>query len=145
MPNIGVVLKQEITRLSRKEAKAHTDTTRKAVAQYRRDIAKLKRDVGALMKRAEFLERQERKRSRSTPPKAAAEGKRFSARGLATHRAKLGLSAADYGDLVGVTGQTIFSWEQGKSRPRDQKLAALVALRGLGKRDAAKRLELLRG
>ncbi len=56
-----------------------------------------------------------------------------------------GLSAADYADLVGVSAQTVYSWEQGKSKPRDTQLAALVAVRDLGKRDAWKRLELLNG
>ena len=39
MANIGALLKSEITRLSRKEAKSESDTLRKASAQYRRDIA----------------------------------------------------------------------------------------------------------
>ena len=145
MPNIATVFKQEITRLARKEAKAQTETSRRANAQYRRDIAELKRSVQSLAKRIEYLERRERQRSQTTVPEALAEGKRFSAQGLSTHRTKMGLSAADYADLVGVTAQTIYSWEQGKSRPRDQQLAALFAVRDLGKRDAMHRLALLRG
>ena len=39
MPNIATVLKQEISRLARKEAKAHVEPLRKVTAQYRRDIA----------------------------------------------------------------------------------------------------------
>ena len=38
---------------------------------------------------------------------------------------------------------TIYNWELGKSRPRKEQLAALVAVRGIGKREALKRLELL--
>ena len=74
-----------------------------------------------------------------------AKGKRFSAHGLKTHRERVGLSAADYSKLVGVTAQTVYSWEQGKSKPRDEQLAALVAVRDLGMREALKRLELLEG
>ena len=48
MPNIATVLKQEISRLARKEAKALTAATKKAGSQYRRDIAELKRQVKAL-------------------------------------------------------------------------------------------------
>jgi DNA-binding transcriptional regulator YiaG len=44
-----------------------------------------------------------------------------------------------------VTAQTIFNWEHGKSKPRDQQLASLVVVRRLGKREALKRLELLEG
>ena len=47
--------------------------------------------------------------------------------------------------LVGVTGQTVYNWEQGKSKPRDEQLAALLAVRELGQREAWKRLELLSG
>ncbi len=145
MPNIATVLKQEISRLARKEVRSGTAVTRAAAAQYRRDIARLKRQVQALSRQVDYLERLERKRAGKAVPAAKVEGRRFSAGGLKTHRNKLGLSAADYGELVGVSGQTVYSWELGKSRPRDRQLAALVAVRELGKRDAAKRLELLAG
>jgi DNA-binding transcriptional regulator YiaG len=58
-------------------------------------------------------------------------------------RERLGLSAADYAKLVGVSSLTIYNWEQGKTRPRQEQLAALVAVRGIGKREAIKRLALL--
>ncbi len=142
MPSIAAVFRQEIIRLARKEVKAQTEAIRKANAQYRRDIARLKRQAGALSKQVAL---QERKRAAKGVPKANVEGKRFSPRGLKTPREKLGLSAADYAMLVGVTAQTIYNWEQGKSKPRDEQLAALVAVRDLRKREALKRLELLEG
>lgn len=143
MPGIAALLKQEITRLARKEAKAHTEALRRSNAQYRRDIALLKRQVGGLLKQVSFLEQQERGRVAKGPSKADVEGKRFSPAGLKAHRERLGLSAADYGKLVGVTGQTVYNWENGKSRPADEQFAAVVALRELGKRAVAKRLDLL--
>ncbi len=145
MPSIAAVFRQEIIRLARKEVKAQTEAIRKANAQYRRDIAQLKRHAGALSKQVAYLEQQERKRAAKGTPKANVEGRRFSARGLKTHREKVGLSAADYAMLVGVTGQTVYNWEQGKSKPRDEQLAALLAVRKLGQREAWKRLELLSG
>ncbi len=145
MPNIGSVLKQEITRVARKEVNAGTKAIRKANAQYRRDIAQLKRQANALSKQVAYLEGQERKRASKGPPEASTEGRRFSSPGLRTHREKLGFSAADYARLVGVSAQTIYNWEYGKSKPRDEQLASLVAVRDLGKREALKRLELLAG
>lgn len=145
MPNIQSVLREEISRLARKELKANTDTLRKTNSQQRRDIAELKRQVSELTRTVKHLERAERKRIGSAVPETAAEGRRFSQKGLIAHRKKLGLSAADYAELVGVTGQTIYSWEQGKSRPRDSQLAALVAVRALGKREAERRLEMIHG
>lgn len=145
MPNLVSVLKQEITRLARKELAAGTKVLRNASAQYRRDIAQLKRQTNTLSKQVAFLEQQEKKRVSKRVPLANAEGKRFSRRGLTTHRKIAGLSAADYAKLVGVSAQTIYGWEQGRSKPRAQQLAALSAVRNLGKREAQKRLRLLAG
>ena len=72
------------------------------------------------------------------------EGVRFSARSVKAQRARLKLSAKDYGKLVGVSGLTIYSWESGKTRPRQKQLAGLVAVRGLGKREALKKLEVMK-
>jgi DNA-binding transcriptional regulator YiaG len=145
MPNIATLLKQEITRLARREVNAQTKAIRKANAQYRRDIAQLKRQAAALSKQVAYLERQEQRQASKKALAASTDGKRFSARGLKAHREKLGISAADYATLVGVTAQTIYSWEQGKSKPRAGQFAALVGVRDLGQREALKRLELLEG
>jgi DNA-binding transcriptional regulator YiaG len=123
---------------------AASKVVRRLTAQHRRDIASLKRQVAELAKVVAFLEAQEKRRVAQQPaPAAAAEGMRFRADGLRTHRAKLGLSAGDYGRLIGVSGQTIYNWEAGDSRPRPQQMGAIAAVRGIGKREAHKRLELL--
>ena len=57
---------------------------------------------------------------------------------------RLGLSADNYGKLIGVTGQTIYSWEQETSRPRTAQLAPIASLRHLGKREAQARLEQMK-
>jgi DNA-binding transcriptional regulator YiaG len=145
MPNLAGALNDQIRRLARREITSQTKTTRRLTAQYRRDIAALKRQVAALQKSVAFLEVQEKRRVAERPAPSEAEGIRFRADGLKSHRAKLGLSAKDYGRLVGVTGLTVYQWEGGKSRPRKAQLARLAAVRGLGKREALKRLELLGG
>ena len=71
---------------------------------------------------------------------ASAPSRRFSAKGLAKHRAKLGISAADYARLVGVSPLTIYAWEKGRSRPRQAQLEALGAVRGLGVREVLERI-----
>ena len=68
------------------------------------------------------------------------EAVRFSARSVKAQRQRLGLSAADYGKLVGVSGLTIYNWEHGTSHPRKAQLVALVAVRGIGKREALMKL-----
>ena len=68
---------------------------------------------------------------------------RFSAKGLKANRERLGLSADNYGKLVGVSGLSIYNWEQGKARPRESSIDALLKIRGIGKREAANRLQAI--
>ena len=74
----------------------------------------------------------------------ADEGVRFSAKGMASNRRRLGLSAADFGLLLGTTGQSVYQWEAGKSKPRTKSLGAVAALRGIGKKEVAARLATLK-
>jgi DNA-binding transcriptional regulator YiaG len=144
MANLAAVLKDEIRRLARKELRGELGAMRKAGAQYRRDIAALKRQVDQQKRKVAFLEAQEKRRvGKVAVPEEVVESARFSAKGLASHRQKLGLSAADYAKLLGVSSQSVYHWEQGKSRPRKSQLAALLAVRELGVREAQRRLELL--
>jgi DNA-binding transcriptional regulator YiaG len=144
LPNIAVVLKEEITRLARREVKAQTYKLQKAVAQYRRDIATLKRHASTLKAQVATLERQVRNTVPSHAIEPTTKGIRYSAKSVLTHRRLLGISAADYGLLVGVTGHTIYKWEHGAARPRQAQIAALASTRGLGKREALARLGKLR-
>ena len=141
MPNIATVLKDEIVRLARKEIRRQTNVLRKASAQYRRDIAALKRRVSDLQRKVTPLEKQVRKNVPAQAAEVDTEGVRFTARGLRSQRQRLGLSAANYGKLIGVTGQTIYSWEQEASRPRKQQFARIAALRHIGKKEAQVRLQ----
>jgi DNA-binding transcriptional regulator YiaG len=144
MPNIASVLKDEILRLARKEARRETIALKKSSAQYRRDIAELKRRTAELQRKVAPLERQALRNAPAQPAEVDAEHVRFSAKGLRSQRQRLGLSAANYGKLIGVTGQTIYSWEQETSRPRKPQVAKIASLRDLGKREAQSRLEQLR-
>ncbi len=140
MPNIASLLKEEITRLARKELRNETGNLKKSSSQYRSEIAALKRRLGAIEK---LLSRLEKIAAR--PIAAAADDRggtpiRFSAKGLRTQRERLGLSAANAGTLLGVSAQTVYNWEAGMTRPREQQLKAIAALRGMGKREVTARL-----
>jgi DNA-binding transcriptional regulator YiaG len=140
MPNIAAVLKQEIARLSRKEIRSQVDPTRKLAVQHRRDIAELKRQIEQLRRQVGLLSR-DLLRARSAAPDSAAKPIRFSAPGLRSQRTRLGLSAVDFGKLVGVSSQTIYNWEQAQSRPRAEQLDKLAMVRRIGKREAGERLQ----
>jgi DNA-binding transcriptional regulator YiaG len=135
MANIASILKEEITRLARKEVKRQTEVLRKASAQQRKYIAALRKSVSDLQRQITAMEKQTLKQSASTTPSTGKKGTRFSAKGLRSHRSRLGLSAAAYGKLIGVTGQTVYKWENETVRPRAQQVEALVAFRGMGKKE----------
>lgn len=156
MPNLTNVLNEEIRRLARKEIRDQVGKTIKQVAEQRREIASLKRENAELARRVAFLEQQEKKRIESpSEPKVViqkADGSteaesvaRFSPAWLAKHREKLGFSAADYAKLIGCSPLSIYKWEKGESTPRAAQREALASVRGLGKREAQKRLELIEG
>jgi len=145
MPKIAAALREEIQRLARKELKAIIGPLKRHRAEDRSAIAALKREVAELKRNQAFLQKREARRLEKAPAAKDAEGVRFSPKWLAADRARLGLSAKDYGTLVGVSMLTIYNWEKGKSKPRAPQLAAWAKVRGIGKREALKRLELLGG
>ena len=141
MPNIATILKDEIRRLAKREIKVATGTTKQAVAQYRRDIARLKRLLHSQQKEIAFLKGQEKKRLGLRPTaEEPLEGVRFSARSVKAQRTRLKLSAADFGKLVGVSGLTIYHWESFDLRPLwrpvlpppSSSLGGLVVVAGIG-------------
>lgn len=145
MADFGGALKEEVTRLARKALKSELDALRKASANYRHEIASLKRKLADLEKGSTKLAK--RVRTAEVVAQDAAGGDesksnvRYSVKGLRSMRAKLGLSAEDFGKLVGVSGQSIYLWEAEKTKPRQKQIEALAALRGIGKREAMARLE----
>jgi len=145
MPNIGTVLRAEISRLSRRENRSQGEATRKATAQHRRDIATLKRQVAQLQRQVTQLSRKVLDTASAEASEPTTKRVRFAAKGLRSHRKRLGLSQTDFGKLLGVSAQSIYNWESESAHPRNEQLAKLAALRGIGKREAGERLKQLIG
>lgn len=143
MPDIASILKAEIARVARKEVRAETASLKKAVSAYRSEIAALKRRAQALESELKRLGKSGVKQPSLAPTKPDATKLRFSAKGLAAQRKRLGLSAHEVGLLVGTSSQSIYNWESGAARPRQKVLPAIAGLRSIGKREAAARLQAL--
>ncbi len=141
MANIASLLKDEIIRLAKKEIRIETESLKRSSAQYRSDIAALKRQVGQLQKQVTGLEKSISRQTQAEPKTETAHKARFTSKGFITLRKKLGLSAAEAAGLIGVTPQSIYSWEAGSSSPRAQQLANIVVLRGMGKKEVRAVLE----
>jgi DNA-binding XRE family transcriptional regulator len=140
MPNIASVLKEEIARVARKEVRSDTQALKKSSASYRSDIAALKRRIAALEQLVKRVGKSAGVKTAPADSEPTAGGFRFSASGLMAQRKRLGLSAAEAGKLLGVSDQSVYKWENGKTRPRASQFASIAALRGMSKKEAAARL-----
>jgi hypothetical protein len=99
MPNIGTILREEISRLSRRESRSQVDATKKAAAQHRRDIAALKRQVAQLQRQVTQLSHKVLGAPPAVSSDPTAKRMRFAAKGLRSQRNRLGLSQTDMGTL----------------------------------------------
>lgn len=133
MPNFAGALKGEISRLARKEVRASVAPLKKVVAGLRKRVAQQKRLIAEL----ERTTRRSMKDARPERTPAASEESqiRFSPAWVRKHRKKLNMSRRVYAKLVGVSAQSIFGWETGRSRPRRKALASWRRLRGMGVRE----------
>jgi len=139
MMNFANTLKAEISRITRRELRSELQSLRKSSAQYRSDIAALKRRVAEF----ERMVRQLGKASTREKPGPIAGTKlnlRFRSQGVSAQRKRLGVSAANFGAIIGVSAQTVYNLEQGKTKPGPAQLEALHRVRKLGKRDVAAQL-----
>ena len=134
MPNIASVLKDEITRLCKKEIRTQLEPLKSASSNYRRDIAELKRRIAG-------LERQNGKLQKQIPDATSEPAEndrplRFVAKGLASLRKRLGLSIEDFAKILDVSPQSIYNWQTGKTVPRCAQLERIASVRSIGKREA---------
>jgi len=145
MSNVVKILKAEIARISKKEAKSATQAIGKSNTWLRKTVADLKKRVLSLEKENKHLITAMKKYQVEQPQKVEQEeGKkvRFSSRGIHSLRKKLRLSQADFGKLLGTTPHAVYLWEKKKGalNLRDKTKAAILSIRGLGATEAKKKL-----
>jgi DNA-binding transcriptional regulator YiaG len=141
MPNIATAFKDEISRVCRKEMRKQLEPLRKASAAYRKEIAALKRKLQESERRVGALAKRGAKPKAESAEALPEKQTRFVPKGLKSLRTRLGLSAAELATLLGVTGQSVYNWEQKKSTPRAAQLTQLAQLRSLGKKAVRAQLE----
>jgi DNA-binding XRE family transcriptional regulator len=72
------------------------------------------------------------------------KGLRYSRDSIRAQRRRLGISAEDFGKLVGVSGSTIRSWERGTRRPLKFHLLEVWSIRKMKKAEALTLLATLK-
>ncbi len=132
-------LKAEIARVAKKAGRTEAAALKRSSAQHRSDIAALKRRVAELESCINKLAKRAGKTIKATQNEDK-EKLRFRQDGFITLRKKLDLSANEMGQLLGVSGQSIYKWEQGKAKPRASQLPAIAAARKMGKKEVIAKL-----
>ena len=146
MPNIGALLKEEIRRLAKREARSLLATVRKdnarlkrTAAEHKRRLARLERDNRRLVAESDARLAEGVKAS----PEEVAQARIGSAR-IRALRKRLRLSQAELGQILGVSGKTVLMWEKKeKLHLRDKARAAVVSAMKLNAKEARRKIELL--
>lgn len=141
MTDFANALKAEIARLARKELRAQLEPLKKSATQSRAQLAALREEVRALRTQLGTLGKQARRAVGTTSTQVQKTSRqRFTAKGFAAMRNRLGLSCIEMGQLIGASDQSVRKWEDGTAVPRGKFQQAIFALRGVGKREIATRL-----
>jgi DNA-binding transcriptional regulator YiaG len=145
MSNVAKVLREEISRISRKETKNSIEGIGKSHKGLKKTVADLKRRVLLLEKENKRLEAAMRRYPGEYPQMPPKEAKRIrlTSKGIRSLRRRLHLSQLDFAKLLGTTPYSVYLWEnkQGALKLRDRTREALLSVRGLRAREARTRLE----
>jgi DNA-binding transcriptional regulator YiaG len=145
MSELTKILRSEITRVAKREARGLVASTRKSSIVAKQGLVALKRRVAELERTVSNLKKSTKNVAAVFKPVDAGRKIRFSARGVRAQRERLGMSAEDFGKLLGVSSQSIYNWEHGTAKPRSALLDKLAGVRAIGKREALARLRSLNG
>ena len=141
MPNIATLLKEEISKIARKEVQDQVRELKQTVREQRDAIARLEKQIGS----AKAATKSAAAKPAAKVRKPAGDGDRRKQRRIAPntikkHRKRLKLSQADLGEILNVSTNTVLRWEAGTSKPRRKHLPGLDQLRTISMRELKKKL-----
>ena len=148
MPSIATLLREEISKIARKEVQDQVRELKQTVREQRDAIARLEKQVGSAKAKAAT------KPAAAKPAAAKPAAKvrkpagdtdrrkqlRIAPDTIKKHRKRLKLSQAELGKILNVSTNTVLRWEAGTSKPRSKHLPGLDQLRTISKRELKKQL-----
>ena len=158
MPNLATLLKEEISKIVRKEVQDQVRELQKTVREQRDALARLEKQSGPAKAKAaakpaatkSAATKSAAAKPAAAKPAAAKVSKapagdkrkqiRISPNTIKKHRKRLKLSQAELGELLNVSTNTVLRWEAGTSKPRSKHLSGLGQLRSMGLREVKKQL-----
>ena len=148
MPTLAALLKEEISKIARKEVQDQVRELKQTVRAQRDAIARLEKRIGP----AKAKTAAKSAATKPAPAKPAAKARkpagdtdrrkqlRIAPNTIKKHRKRLKLSQAELGQLLNVSTNTVLRWEAGTSKPRSKHLPELDQLRTISKRELKKQL-----
>jgi DNA-binding transcriptional regulator YiaG len=145
MPNIAKVLKDEIARISKHEAKIAVSkplktgiANKKAMVDIKRRLIQIEKSLNGIQKAMQSCS--------SQAPAIESEGKKewLSGRGIKALRRKMRVSQAQFAKLIGMNPIAVVRWEKQRGKlvfKKSDTLGKILALRGVGVREAQDRLK----
>ena len=146
-PNFATLLKEEISKLARKEVQDQLRAVEKTIKGQDARIARLEKQDDqpkAKTKAKAKADKPAKKAAAVADAPKQMSKTRFSPAALKKNRKRLSLSQADVGVLLGTSTNTVLRWEAGSSKPRGANLPKIAELSKLGKKEAKQRLEQLK-
>ena len=143
MPNIAQLLKDEVSRLARKEVRAASAPLQQQIRELKKTNRQQREAIEMLLRRVDQLQTLTSSPTDKILKVTAAENDRqirLSGTSIKKHRKRLGLSQGELGQLLNVSTNTIVRWEQDKSKPREAYRAGIAQLRTMGVREVKKLL-----
>ena len=144
MPTLAALLKEEISKIARKEVQDQVRELKQTVREQRDAIARLEKQIGPAKAKAATKSAAAKPAAAKPAAKASAEDKRKQLRiapnTIKKHRKRLKLSQAELGEILNVSTNTVLRWEAGTSKPRSKHLPGLDQLRTISKRELKKQL-----
>lgn len=142
MPDVAIVLKEEISRIARKEIRARVDPLKKQVVDLRRRLRAAEATILQLQKTTNKTANTVSRQSGAIVPDVEETRQiRISPNSVKKLRTRLRLTQAQMAQLVDVSTNTVVRWEQGTSSPRGGSRAVIASMRSMGIKQVKKQLE----
>ncbi len=136
MPDIGKALKDEIARISKREAKSLLDAHIKTIRSLKLEVSALKKQIGKPAVKPPAVAKS------ATTEKPAGKSVWFTSKGISSMRKRLGLTRAQMACLCGVSANAVGLWEgaEGKLNLRSKTRDRLIEVRAMSPNAAKKAL-----
>lgn len=150
MPSIATLLREEISKIARKEVQDQVRELKQTVREQRDAIARLEKQLGPAKAKAKAATKPAAAKPAAAKPAAKVRKPagdtdrrkqlRIAPDTIKKHRKRLKLSQAELGKILNVSTNTVLRWEAGTSKPRSKHLPGLDQLRTISKRELKKQL-----